>query len=157
RACFQGARLDFHCRSEGAYAMSGGFDELLEKLRGAQAKSIQRQQNVTSAVNQAVAGGLSGLAGVADALDQLRQKPVPDNYPLVGNPGALNQALASLAQAQVDATNRNAHVANAVNAAVVAGTDGMAEVAAGLRRLAQDPAAPIAPAYTQAVDQQKRL
>jgi hypothetical protein len=119
--------------------MSDRLTELLAKMTNAQETSLRRQQQVTEAVNNSLAGGLGGLAGVADAMEQLRQRP--DAYPTVPNEGARQQALASIAQAQLDATNRNAHVANAVNAGVVAGAQGLADVAAGFRQMAQAPAA----------------
>lgn len=115
-------------------------------MRGAQQAAIDRQGQVSSAVNDALAGGIEGVAGVADALDALRTDPnagpaLTSPGDSVTNQGALRQALANLAQAQLDATNRNAHIAGAVNAGVIAGTEGVDAVAAGLRRLAEEPEA----------------
>jgi len=118
--------------------MSDRLTELLARMNAAQEKSLQRQQQVTEAVNNSLAGGLGGLAGVADALDQLQQRP--GSYPTVPNEGARQQALAAVAKAQLDATNRNAHVADAVNAGVASGLQGIADVAAGIRQMAQAPA-----------------
>lgn len=119
--------------------MTDQLTELLAKLTTAQEQSHTRQQQVAEAVNNTLAGGLGGLAGIADSMEQLRQ--TPDAYPAVPNEGARQQALAAIAQAQLDATNRNAHVANAVNAGVAAGAQGLADVAAGFRQMAQEPAA----------------
>jgi hypothetical protein len=118
--------------------VSDKLAEILAKMQAAQNKTLIRQQQVNEAVNDSLAGGLGGLAGVADALDQLRQKP--DAYPQVPNEGARQQALAALARAQLDASNRNANVAMAVNAGVNAGLQGIADVAAGMRQMAQAPA-----------------
>jgi hypothetical protein len=111
------------------------LQELLARLRGAQEQAISQQAEVTSAVDQTLSGGMGGLSAIADALDQLRQNPrmAP---PVVRGQSAVQAALANLAQAQIDATNRNAYVADAVTAGVIAGTEGASEVVAGLRRLA---------------------
>lgn len=119
--------------------MTDRLTELLAKMTAAQEKTLKRQHQVSEAVNNSLAGGIAGLAGVADAMEQLKQKP--DAYPAIPNEGARQQALAALARAQLDATNRNAHVANAVNAGVAAGVQGIADVAAGFRQMAQAPAA----------------
>jgi len=119
---------------------------ILAQLRSAQETSIAQQQHITNSVNTAVAGGIGGLASVADALDSLRQRP-GGYLPLGTSFGdservpAFHQALASVAQAQLDATNRNAHIAQAVTAAVAGGTDALSEVAAGLRALKEVPMA----------------
>lgn len=117
--------------------MSDQLSELLARLQNAQQTSVQRQQEVNAAVNTTLGGGLEGVRQVADALDTLRAKPdAPVPSPNVPGEGALDRLLVSLAQAQVDATNRNAHVADAVSIGVAAGAEGVEKVAAGLRALA---------------------
>ena len=96
--------------------MSDQLSELLQRLQNAQQTSVQRQQEVNVAVNTALGGGLEGVRQVADALDVLRAKPADAApYPTVPGEGALDRLLVSLAQAQVDSSNRNAHVADAVS------------------------------------------
>lgn len=118
--------------------MSDTFVDLLSRLRASQEESVARQQQVSSAVNASLAGGLEGIAGVADALDTLRsvgrQAPA---YPSPPSENPIAQVLASVARAQLDATNRNAHVADAVTTGVLAGTDGLAAAAEALKMLAQ--------------------
>lgn len=120
--------------------MSDQLSELLQRLQNAQQTSVQRQQEVNVAVNTALGGGLEGVRQVADALDVLRAKPAEAApYPTVPGEGALDRLLVSLAQAQVDSSNRNAHVADAVSIGVAAGAEGVEKVAAGLRALADPP------------------
>jgi len=144
--------------------MAESLTELLERMRGAQQAAVDHQAQVSSAVNETLSGGLGGLAAVADALEALKT-PAPSPHQTSpgdapAQPGAFRQTLANLAQAQLDATNLNAHVANAVNAGVIAGTEGIQAVASGLRELAQAPEAqPVTPPAEQraALDFQQQM
>lgn len=127
--------------------MSSSLESVLADLRSAQVESVNRQKNVAASINEALAGGISGVAKIADALEQLQQSPPPATVTPAGTspgdsavaPSLLNQALTALAQAQLDATRRQEHIANAVTAAVVGGTDSLSQVTSALRRLQKDP------------------
>ncbi|GAA3629939.1 hypothetical protein GCM10022200_10840 [Microbacterium awajiense] len=115
--------------------MSSDLNNVLANLLATQQAARENQRAVSNAVNTSLAGGLAGAAGIANSLDALGRSALPPAVPDPLGNGAINQALIALTQAQLDSTNRNEHIANAVSGGVAAGAGGMAAVAAGLRQL----------------------
>ena len=121
--------------------MSSDLNNVLANLLATQQAARDNQRAVSNAVNTSLAGGIAGAAGIANSLDALGRSPLPSGAPDPLGNGAINQALIALTQAQLDSTNRNQHISNAVSGGVAAGVGGMAAVAAGLRQLSQPGAA----------------
>lgn len=57
------------------------LEELVLQMRQKQVESVVLQQHVADSVNQALAGGISGVAQVAEALEGLRHQPSPAVVP----------------------------------------------------------------------------